>query len=246
MPEYPGSTVLVTGAGSGIGRATAHHLANDGCKVLCADVVAEASERVAREVGGQPLCIDVSDLASVREAVDEADRVNGGIDMLVTCAGWDRIERFLDSSAETWRRVIDVNLVGTINCIYAVLPGMASRKRGSIVCVSSDAGRVGSSGEVVYSGAKAGVIGFAKGIAREHARDGIRVNIVCPGPTNTPMMAQTAAADPRLADALVKAIPFRRLAEPHEIGAAIAFLLSNSSSYITGQTLSVNGGLSMV
>jgi 2-hydroxycyclohexanecarboxyl-CoA dehydrogenase len=166
--------------------------------------------------------------------------------MLVNCAGWDKVERFVDSRPETWQRVVAVNLIGTINCVHALLPGMIERKQGAIVGVSSDAGRVGSSGEVVYSGAKAGVIGFLKGVARESARYNIRANIVCPGPTNTPMMEATTKADPHIAEALVKAIPFRRLGEPEEIASVIAFLLSLEASYITGQTLSVNGGLSML
>ena len=168
------------------------------------------------------------------------------LDILVNCAGWDKVEPFMDSVEETWDRVIAVNLRGTIACARAVLEGMVERKAGAIVNISSDAGRVGSSGEVVYSGAKAGIIGFSKAVAREVARHGIRVNVVCPGPTETPMMEATRQANPRLGEALVKAIPFRRLAQPEEIAAAVAFLASEEAAYITGQTLSVSGGLTMV
>jgi 2-hydroxycyclohexanecarboxyl-CoA dehydrogenase len=164
----------------------------------------------------------------------------------VNCAGWDRVEPFLESTEETWDRVIAVNLKGVISCTRAVLDGMVERRAGAIVSISSDAGRVGSSGEVVYSGAKAGIIGFSKAVAREVARYGIRVNVVCPGPTDTPMMDATKAANPRLGEALVKAIPFRRLARPDEIAAAVAFFASDETSYVTGQTLSVSGGLTMV
>ncbi|MDP9248710.1 MAG: SDR family oxidoreductase, partial [Candidatus Dormibacteraeota bacterium] len=192
------------------------------------------------------LGLDITDLSSVQAAVAEAERLLGPIEILVNCAGWDRVEPFLDSSEETWDRIIDVNLKGVIRCTRSVLDGMISRRSGRIVNVSSDAGRVGSSGEVVYSGAKAGIIGFSKGVARETARHGLRVNVVCPGPTDTPLMAATSEANPRLGEALVKAIPFRRLAKPEEIAAAIAFLASDDASFITGQTLSVSGGLTMV
>lgn len=246
MRGLEGQVVFVTGAGSGIGRATSIRLGEEGCRVVCADVNAETAAKTAAEVHGHAVELDVSDYSSVCAAVERAQGLAGAIGMLVNCAGWDKVERFVDSQPETWQRVVAVNLIGTINCVHALLPGMIERKAGAIVGVSSDAGRVGSSGEVVYSGAKAGIIGFLKGVARESARYNIRANIVCPGPTNTPMMDATTKADPRIAEALVKAIPFRRLGEPHEIASAIAFLLSLEASYITGQTLSVNGGLSML
>lgn len=246
MRGLEGQVAFVTGAGSGIGRATAVRLSEEGCRVVCADVNEESAAATAALVRGYAVGMDVSDYSAVCMAVEKAQGLAGPIGMLVNCAGWDKVERFVDSRPDTWQRVVAVNLVGTINCVHAVLPGMIERKQGAIVGVSSDAGRVGSSGEVVYSGAKAGVIGFIKGVAREVARYNIRANIVCPGPTNTPMMQATAEADPRIAEGLVKAIPFRRLGEPEEIASVIAFLLSMEASYITGQTLSVNGGLSML
>ena len=246
MRGLEGQVVFVTGAGSGIGRATSLRLSEEGCRVMCADVNEESAADTAAMARGYAVGMDVSDYSETCRAVEKAQGLVGPVGMLVNCAGWDKVERFVDSRPDTWQRVVAVNLVGTINCVHAVLPGMIEGKQGAIVGVSSDAGRVGSSGEVVYSGAKAGVIGFIKGVAREVARYNIRANIVCPGPTNTPMMQATAEADPRIAEGLVKAIPFRRLGEPEEIASVIAFLLSLEASYITGQTLSVNGGLSMV
>lgn len=238
---------FVTGAASGIGRATAIRLGEEGARVAAADLNSEGAASTAATVGGEAvgLGLDVTDFATVRAAIEEAEGRLGPIDILVNCAGWDKVEPFVDNSEETWERVIDINLKGVIRCTRAVLDGMISRRSGSIVSISSDAGRVGSSGEVVYSGAKAGIIGFSKGMARETARHGLRVNVVCPGPTDTPLMAATSEANPRLGEALVKAIPFRRLARPEEIAAAAVFLASDDASFITGQTLSVSGGLTM-
>ena len=238
---------FVTGAASGIGRATAIRLGEEGARVAAADLNSEGAASTAATVGGEAvgLGLDVTDFATVRAAIEEAEGRLGPIDILVNCAGWDKVEPFVDNSEETWERVIDINLKGVIRCTRAVLDGMISRRSGSIVSISSDAGRVGSSGEVVYSGAKAGIIGFSKGMARETARHGLRVNVVCPGPTDTPLMAATSTANPRLGEALVKAIPFHRLARPEEIAAAAVFLASDDASFITGQTLSVSGGLTM-
>jgi 2-hydroxycyclohexanecarboxyl-CoA dehydrogenase len=248
MRGLEGKVAFVTGAASGIGRATAMRLGEEGVRVAAADLNAEGAAATASAIGPEAvgLGLDITDLSSVQAAVAEAERLLGPIEILVNCAGWDRVEPFLDNSEETWDRILDVNLKGVIRCTRSVLDGMISRRSGRIVNVSSDAGRVGSSGEVVYSGAKAGIIGFSKGVARETARHGLRANVVCPGPTDTPLMAATSEANPRLGEALVKAIPFRRLAKPEEIAAAIAFLASDDASFITGQTLSVSGGLTMV
>ena len=248
MRGLGGKVTFVTGAASGIGRATALRLGEEGARVAAADLNGEGAAATAAAVGRDAigLAVDITDTASVRAAVGEAERRLGPIDVLINCAGWDKVEPFLDNSEETWDRVLDINLKGVIRCTRAVLDGMIARGSGCIVSVSSDAGRVGSSGEVVYSGAKAGIIGFSKGVARETARHGLRVNVVCPGPTNTPLMEATSRANPRLGEALVKAIPFRRLAEPQEIAAAIVFLASGDASFITGQTLSVSGGLTML
>jgi 2-hydroxycyclohexanecarboxyl-CoA dehydrogenase len=202
---------------------------------------------VRAEIGAAAIAVpaDVSDVAAVRLAVGETEQALGPLDVLVSCAGWDRVEPFLESAEEAWDHVLAVNLKGVIACTHAVLGGMVERRSGAIVSISSDAGRVGSSGEAVYSGAKAGIIGFSKAVAREVARHGIRVNVVCPGPTDTPMMEATRQADPRLGEALVRAIPFRRLARPEEIAAAVAFFASDEAAFVTGQTLSVSGGLTM-
>jgi 2-hydroxycyclohexanecarboxyl-CoA dehydrogenase len=248
MRGLEGKVAFVTGAASGIGRATAMRLGEEGARVAAADLNVDGAAATASAIGPEAvgLGLDITDLSSVAAAMAEAERQLGSIEILVNCAGWDRVEPFLDSSEETWDRIVDVNLKGVIRCTRSVLDGMISRRSGRIVNVSSDAGRVGSSGEVVYSGAKAGIIGFSKGVARETARHGLRVNVVCPGPTDTPLMAATSEANPKLGEALVKAIPFRRLAKPEEIAAAIAFLASDDASFITGQTLSVSGGLTMV
>jgi 2-hydroxycyclohexanecarboxyl-CoA dehydrogenase len=246
MRGLEGRVALVTGAASGIGRAAAIRLGEEGCRVAAVDLNLEGARETADRI--EHACAvqaDVSYLAAVREAVAAAERELGSLDVLVSCAGWDRVEPFVSSTEETWDRVIAINLKGVIACTRAVLDGMIERRSGAIVNISSDAGRVGSSGEVVYSGAKAGIIGFSKAVAREVARHGIRVNVVCPGPTDTPMMADIRAANPRLGEALVRAIPFGRLARPEEIGAAVAFLASDDARYITGQTLSVSGGLTM-
>lgn len=246
MRGLQGRVALVTGAASGIGRAVALRLGEEGCRVAAVDLNLEgAQQTVAGLDDACALQADVSYLSAVREAVAAAEQALGPLDILVSCAGWDRVEPFVDNTEETWDRVISVNLRGVIACTRAALDGMISRGGGSIVNISSDAGRVGSSGEVVYSGAKAGIIGFSKAVAREVARHNIRVNVICPGPTDTPMMEATKAANPRLGDALVRAIPFRRLARPDEIAAAVAFFASDDAGYVTGQTLSVSGGLTM-
>jgi 2-hydroxycyclohexanecarboxyl-CoA dehydrogenase len=247
MRGLDGKVALVTGAASGIGRAVALRLGEEGCRVAAVDLNLEGARATAAELGdrGRGLHADVSSLPAMREAVTAAERELGPAGVLVCCAGWDVVEPFVESSEETWDRVIAVNLRGTIACTRAVLDGMIERRGGAVVNISSDAGRVGSSGEVVYSGAKAGIIGFSKAVAREVARHGVRVNVVCPGPTDTPMMDMVRGANPRLGDALVRAIPFRRLARPEEIAAAVAFFASDEAGYVTGQTLSVSGGLTM-
>jgi 2-hydroxycyclohexanecarboxyl-CoA dehydrogenase len=248
MRGLDGRVALVTGAASGIGRAVALRLGQEGCRVAAVDLNLEGAQATVAELGRDACALraDVSYLSAMREAVGAAERTLGPLDVLVSCAGWDRVEPFVESTEETWDRVIAVNLKGVMACTRAALDGMIERRAGAIVNISSDAGRVGSSGEVAYSGAKAGIIGFSKAIAREVARHNIRVNVVCPGPTDTPMMEATRQANPRLGEALVKAIPFRRLARPEEIASAVAFFVSADASYVTGQTLSVSGGLTMV
>ena len=247
MRGLDGRVAIVTGAASGIGRAVALRMGAEGCRVAAVDLNLEGARVTVAELGGDGCALqaDVSYLSAMRDAVAAAERELGPVGVLVCCAGWDLVQPFMESAEETWDRVISINLRGVIACTRAVLDGMVERGGGAIVNISSDAGRVGSSGEVVYSGAKAGIIGFSKAVAREVARHGIRVNVVCPGPTDTPMMEATRRANPRLGDALVRAIPFRRLARPEEIAAAVAFFASDEAAYVTGQTLSVSGGLTM-
>ncbi|MFZ5631224.1 MAG: SDR family NAD(P)-dependent oxidoreductase [Bacillota bacterium] len=242
---------IVTGAGRGIGRATAEIFSGEGAKVAVADLDFESAVRVAGEIesaGGDALAVkvDIAEKSSVEDMVEAVLQKYGRVDILVNNAGWDKVEPFMDSTEETWDKVVAINLMGAINCCRAVLPTMISRQYGKIVCVSSDAGRVGSSGEAVYSAAKGGVLAFSKTLAREMARYNININCVAPGPTDTPLFAATAASNPKIAEAMVKRIPLRRLGQPSDIAYAVLFLASDEAAYITGQTISVNGGLNML
>jgi 2-hydroxycyclohexanecarboxyl-CoA dehydrogenase len=244
---------LVTGGARGIGRATALALAAAGCAVAVADVREGEALEVAqdiREGGGSAieLGMDVTVARAARDGVARVASQLGGVDVLVNCAGWDEFHPFLDTDEAFWRRVVAINYEGCLRTSFLVLGGMAERGYGRIVNVSSDAARVGSAQEAVYAGAKAGVVAFTKTIAREFARRGVTANVVCPGPTDTDMLAEMAsgAADSeRLLQALERAVPMRRLGRPEDAAAAIAFLASEQAGYITGQTLSVSGGLTM-
>jgi 2-hydroxycyclohexanecarboxyl-CoA dehydrogenase len=247
MRGLDGKVALVTGAGSGIGRAIAERLAAEGARVAVSDLVPADAETTATAIGHGAIAVllDVSDDASIGLAVAEVTERLGPIDALVNNAGWDLIEPFIDSEPATWDRVLAINLRGPIAVTRSVLDSMISRRAGRIVSIASDAGRVGSSGEAVYSGAKAGVMGFSRTVAREVARYGINVNCVCPGPTNTPLIQREAEKNPKWLAALERAVPFGRLADPAEIAAAVAFLVSDDAAFITGQALSVSGGLTM-
>jgi len=247
MRRLEGRVALVTGAGRGIGQAIAIRLASEGARVAATDLDELTAQATAAEIGPGAigLKMDVTDSVAVRAAMEEAERVMGPLDILVSNAGWDKVEPFLKSTEETWEKILAINLKGYLNCAKAVLPGMVERGHGRIVSIGSDAGRVGSTGEAVYSAAKGGVIAFSKTLAREMARYQINVNVVCPGPTDTPLFSEIAAGNPKLTEALTNATPFRRLTEPDEIAAAVAFLASDDAKFITGQTLSVSGGLTM-
>ncbi|MBI2964480.1 MAG: glucose 1-dehydrogenase [Deltaproteobacteria bacterium] len=247
MRGLESKVVFVTGAGRGIGRAIATRLAAESAKVAIADIDEKTAGETAAAIGKGAIAvrIDVTDGASVRAAVAETERRLGPIHALVNNAGWDKVEPFVKSEESTWDKVIAINLKGPILCARAVLDGMIQRGAGKIVSISSDAGRVGSSGEAVYSAAKAGVIGFSKTLARELARYHINVNVVCPGPTNTALFREIAGNNPKLMDALKRAVPFGRLGEPDDLAGAVAFLASADADFITGQTISVSGGLTM-
>jgi 2-hydroxycyclohexanecarboxyl-CoA dehydrogenase len=241
-----GRVAVITGGAGGIGRATAARLAAEGARVVVADLELGAAQRVAEELGAAAtgVCVDVTSVDSIRQMVQHA----GPIDVLVNNAGWDRVQRFVDTDEAFWDKVLAINLKGQIACAHAVLPGMIERKQGRIICVASDAGRVGSSGEVVYSAAKGGVIAFTKAVAREVARFGICVNAVAPGPADTPFL-KIFSEDPsneRIVEAMVRATPLRRLALPVDVAGVIAFLASDDAAFMTGQTVSVSGGLTML
>lgn len=247
MGRLDSKVTIITGAGSGIGKAIAVKCATEGAVVVVTDINGEAAQAVADEIGGGATAytVDVADKDSVDAMVDSVKSEHGRIDVLVNNAGWDQGINFVDTEPNFWAKVIGINFIGTLHTCHAVLPIMSEQGGGAIVNLGSDAARVGSSGEAVYSGAKAGVIGFSKTIAREHARHQVKVNVVCPGPTDTALFASMGGDNPKLREGLTRAIPFRRLAEPADIANAVAFFASDEASFITGQTLSVSGGLTM-
>jgi 2-hydroxycyclohexanecarboxyl-CoA dehydrogenase len=237
---------MVTGGARGIGRAIALALAADGRAVAVADLLEEEAAETAEAIGGKAVPLDVTDSASVKAAVEQVEEDLGPIDVLVNNAGWDEARPFLETDEPFWDRVIEVNFKGGLRLTRAVLPGMVDRGWGRVVNIGSDAGRVGSSLESVYSGAKGGMIAFTKTIAREVARSGVTANVVCPGPTRTAFLERIAGeGGDRLVESLTRAVPMRRLGEPEDVAAAVAFLASEDAGYITGQTLSVSGGLTM-
>jgi 2-hydroxycyclohexanecarboxyl-CoA dehydrogenase len=242
------SIAIVTGAASGIGLATAQGLAQAGAIVVLGDIADDKGEQAAAAIraAGQHaeyLRCDVTDAASVNAFRDTVLARHGRVDIVANVAGWGKIQPFLENDDAFIDRVVELNFMGTLRVVRAFLPGMVERKRGKIVNVSSDAGRVGSTGETVYSGAKGGVIAFTKGLAREMARHNITANCVCPGPTDTPLLQ---AVPEKHREAFLRAIPMRRFAQPSDIADAVTFFASSRSDYITGQVLSVSGGLSMV
>jgi 2-hydroxycyclohexanecarboxyl-CoA dehydrogenase len=246
-----GRTALVTGAARGIGRAIAMALAADGRVVVAADIrrddvfeTAAAVEATGSRAAAVEL--DVTDGASVAEGVRRAEEALGPVEIVVNNAGWDELRPFLETDEDFWDRVIEINLKGCLRVTRTVVPGMVERGWGRVINIGSDAGRVGSSLEAVYSGAKGGVIAFTKTLAREVARSGVTANAVCPGPTRTPMLeAMAEAGGEKLVQSLTRAVPMRRLGEPEDVAAAVAFLASEQAAFITGQTLSVSGGLTM-
>ena len=245
-------TVLVTGGANGIGAAIVRRLAEEGCTVGILDLDTDAGVKIAAEIaaaGGRASlhAADISDYDAVARAIAGFEAASGPVALLVNNAGWDRAASFLDTTTEFWRKVIAINLYGPLNVNHIVLRGMAERGFGRVVNIASDAGRVGSSGEAVYSACKGGMIAFTKTVARELVGKGIIVNTLCPGPTDTAILRSFLEGPDgaRIAEGLKRAIPMRRLGVPEDYPGLVAFLLSDDAAYITGQTISVSGGLTM-
>ncbi len=245
--------VIVTGGGGGIGSATCRRFAEEAAQVAVFDIDMAAAERVAAAItaaGGtaRAFACDITDYAAVGQAVASAEAALGPTGILVNNAGWDVFRLFKDTTPAEWQKLIAINLVGALNMHHTVLPGRQARKAGRIVNIASDAARVGSSGEAIYAACKAGLVAFSKTLAREHARDGITVNVVCPGVTNTALFAEykKGAGNPeKLDEAFRRATPMGRIGEPEDLPGTILFFASDDAAFITGQVLSVSGGLTM-
>jgi 2-hydroxycyclohexanecarboxyl-CoA dehydrogenase len=245
-------TVLVTGGANGIGAAIARRLAEEGCEVGILDLDAATGETLIAEIeaaGGHASLhtLDITDYDAVARAVEGFEASVGPVAFLVNNAGWDRAQSFLDTTPEFWRKIVAINLFGPLNVNHVVLRGMAARGFGRVVNIASDAGRVGSSGEAVYSACKGGIIAFTKTVARELVGKGVILNTLCPGPTDTAILRSFLEGPDgaRIAEGLKRAIPMRRLGVPEDYPGLVAFLLSDDAAYITGQTISVSGGLTM-
>lgn len=245
--------VVITGGGGGIGAATCLRFAEEGARVVVCDINAEAAEIVVertRANGGEAMAVsvDLTDFVATGKAVQSIEDSFGPIDVLVNNAGWDLFTPFLKSGPDFWTKIIDINLRAALNITHPVLTRMSERRAGRIVSIASDAGRVGSSGESVYAACKAGIVAFSKTLAREHARHGITCNVVCPGVTETGMLEDFMDASgnkERLRDAFTKAVPMGRMGQPGDLPGAILFFSSDDAAFITGQVISVSGGLTM-
>jgi len=248
MRGLEGKSVIVTGGGGAIGAAICRRFAGYGARVGVFDRNAEAARAVAAGIRGVAEAVDITDYAAVAHAIADFERQAGPTDILVNNAGWDKFVNFVETTPELWDQVVAINLKGALNMSHVVLKGMVARGSGRVVNIASDAGRVGSSQEAVYSACKGGLIAFTKTVAREVARKGITLNTVCPGPTDTPLLAAVAGNDERgqkVRAALVGAIPMKRVGQPEDIPGAVCFLASDDAGFITGQTISVSGGLTM-
>ncbi len=239
-----GRKALVTGGASGIGAATVRRLAAEGAEVVSGDINVDGAAEVAGEVGGTATHLDVTDPASAIKVAEE----HGPFQILVNNAGTDEFGFFADTDPGLWQRVIQINLIGVMSCTHAVLPGMQAGGYGRVVNISSEAGRIGSKGSVAYSSAKGGVLGFTKSFAREGARFGITANAICPGPIETPLLMQAlefGEIGEKIIDNMKAGTQLRRMGTPDEIASVVAFLASDDSSYMTGETLGVSGGMGM-
>ena len=253
MRGLDGKVVIVTGGGGGIGGATGRRFAGAGAKTAVFDVDRDAAQAVVDAIeseGGtaQAFVCDITDRAGVDQAVASVHEAFGPVDVLVNNAGWDVFRPFIDTDPDLWNKIISINLVGALNMHSAVLPDMIERRVGRIVNIASDAARVGSSGEAVYAACKGGLVAFSKTVAREHARHGVTVNVVCPGPTDTALFdgyKQGAGNPEKLVQAFERSIPLGRIGQPEDLPGAILFFASDEAAYVTGQVLSVSGGLTM-
>ncbi len=248
MRGLDGKNVIVTGGGGAIGAAICRRFAGYGAKVGVFDKNLDGAKKVAGEIKGFAFGTDITDYAAVGKAIAQFEKDAGPTDVLVNNAGWDKFVNFVDTTPELWDQIIAINLRGPVNMSHVVLKGMVARGHGRVVNIASDAGRVGSSQEAVYSACKGGIIAFTKTVAREVARKGITLNTVCPGPTETPLLAAAAGEGERgerMRAALINAIPMKRVGQPDDIPGAVCFLASDDAAFITGQTISVSGGLTM-
>jgi len=253
MFELNNKTALVTGGAQGIGKAISVALAMQGAKVAIVDIdetIAMQAADFINTKNGKAMAVqaDIIDIEKVKKAVAAIKEQFGAVDILVNNAGWDRMIPFVKTTPEFWDKVIDINYKGVLNCVYSVIPEMIERNHGKIINIGSDAARVGSSGEAVYAGAKGAIIAFSKSLAREVARNQITVNVICPGPTDTQLtqqMKDESEFAAKILSKMDKIIPLGRTGTPEEIGAAVVFLASKEADFITGQTLSVSGGLTM-
>jgi 2-hydroxycyclohexanecarboxyl-CoA dehydrogenase len=250
MTRLNAKVAIVTGAAQGIGKAIASRLAAEGAKVALADIQLDSAQQSAAEIrstGAHAIAVslDVTKLDDANAAADRVERELGAIDILVNNAGWDALQPFVETGPDLWDKLIAINFRGVLNCCKAVAPRMQSRGSGKIVSISSDAARVGSTGEAVYAGCKAAIIGFSKTLARELAANHINVNVVCPGPTETALLKTAMAGREKVLESMARGIPFRRLGQPVDLAGAVAFFASSDSDFVTGQVLSVSGGLTM-
>ncbi len=253
MQRFSGKTVIVTGGGGGIGGAACQRFASEGANVAVFDMNLASAEKVAAAIataGGkaQAFACDITQRDQVDAAVAATQAAFGSVDVLVNNAGWDIFKPFTKTMPAEWDKLIAINLVGALHMLHAVLPVMAAKGGGRIVNIASDAGRVGSSGEAVYAACKGGLISLSKTLAREHARHNITVNVICPGPTDTALLdgfKQGAANPEKLMEAFAKAIPLGRIGQASDLAGAIAFMASDDAGFVTGQVLSVSGGLTM-
>lgn len=253
MFELTDKVAIVTGGARGIGKGISIIMAKQGASVAIADILEEEAKKTVEEIekqGGKAMAVktDITDLEQVKQTVAKVKEEFGPVDILVNNAGWDRITPFIKTTPDLWEKVIAINYKGVINFVYTVIPDMMKRNTGRIISIASDAARVGSTGEAVYSGAKGAVISFSKTMARELARNKITVNVICPGPTPTPLLDEIKESDEfarKILSGMERYIPLGRLGSPEDIACAVVFFASDEANFITGQTLSVSGGLTM-